>query len=251
MRNTIGAACVLAVAMCGNVMGQSPAATVVRKAAEALGGVDRILSVRSLRIEAYGQEAVQSGGGNTSASADAPQRWTNIMSYEQTIDLANRRIRIRHRDQAWLPAATLSRVLGDSMTTSVLDGDVPYTVNAQGAARRGSADAAAGLRIEMAAHPVALVRAALDASTVVANLRTQGRLQLVDITPRGGPKLTLSADRDTGFPVWVSWMENDGMLRDLTFQKWFTGFEPINGVMMPTGFMVVKIFLARGATGKG
>ena len=37
-------------------------------------------------------------------------------------------------------------------------------------------------------------------------------------------------------------MENDGMLRDVTFQKWFTGFEPINGVMMPTGFKTVIDF---------
>jgi glyoxylase-like metal-dependent hydrolase (beta-lactamase superfamily II) len=32
------------------------------------------------------------------------------------------------------------------------------------------------------------------------------------------------------------------VLRDLRFQKWFTGFEPINGVMMPTGFKTVIDF---------
>jgi hypothetical protein len=218
MRKSIAAACILAATMFGHASAQAPASNVIRKAAQALGGVDRVLSVRSLRIEGYGQEALQNGGGNASASADAPQRWNNIMSYEETIDLSNHRVRVRQRTQAWLPAATLSRVFGNIVTTSVLDGDVPYTVSAQGADLRANAGTGDGLRAAMLTHPVALVRMALDRSTVVDNLRTQGRLQIVDIHPRQGPRLTLAADRESGLPVWVIWMENDSMLRDLTFQ---------------------------------
>src|SRR6185369_15490953 len=94
----------------------------------------------------------------------------------------------------------------------------------------------------METHPVALVRMALEAAATVNNVRPQGRLQLVDITLKRGPKLTLAVDQSTSLPVWVSWMETDGMLRDLTSQKWFTGFEPINGVMMPSGFKTVIDF---------
>lgn len=239
---SIAAACILAATTFGHASAQSSASQVIRKAAEALGGVDRVMSVQSLQIEGYGQEALQNGGGNTSASVDAPQRWNNIMSYEETIDLSNHRVRVRQRIQAWLPAATLSRVVGNIVDTSVLDGDVAYTMNAQGAARRASARTGDGLRTAMQTHPVALVRMALDASAVVDNLRRQGRFQIVDIRPRQGPRLTLATDRETGLPVWVSWIESDSMLRDLTFQKWFTGFEPINGVMMPTGFKTVIDF---------
>jgi glyoxylase-like metal-dependent hydrolase (beta-lactamase superfamily II) len=242
MRKNIEAACLLAAVIFGEASAQSPAANVVRKAAEALGGVDRIMAVRSLRLEGYGQDALQDGGGNTSASIEAPQRWNNVMSWEETIDLANQRIRIRQRSQSWLPAATLSRVIGNVMTTSVLDGDVPYTVNAQGAQRRANSRTADNLRTELNTHPVAVVRLALDASAVVNNLRTEGKVRMVDIAPRQGPRLTLATDIKTGLPVWVRWMENDGMLRDLTSQKWFTGFEPINGVMMPTGFKTVIDF---------
>src|SRR6185437_15675122 len=232
MWKSIGAAFLFAAAL----LGQSPAASIVGKAAKALGGVDRIMAVRSLRVEGYGQEAVQNGGGNASASAEAPQRWNNLLSWEETLDLTNQRIRVRQRTQAWLPAATLSRVIGNILTTSVLDGDVAYVVNVQGTARRSNANAAARLRAEMLTHPVALVRVALDPSTVVSNARTEGKTQLVDITPKQGPRLTLAVDGKTGLPLWVRWMENDSMLRDLTFQKWFTGYEPHNGVMMPTGF---------------
>jgi hypothetical protein len=112
---------------------QTPAANIIRKAADALGGADRIKSIRSLRLEGYGQEALQNGGGNTSTSPAAPQRWNNALNWEETIDLTNQRIRIRQRAQAWLPAATLSRVIGNVTTTAILDGDVAYNVNQQGA----------------------------------------------------------------------------------------------------------------------
>ena len=220
----------------GAVWPQSPAANAVHKAADALGGLDRIMRVRSLRIEGYGQEALQNGGGNTSASAEAPQRWNNSMSWEETIDLANHRIRIRQRSQAWLPAATLSRVIGNVVSTSVLDGDVAYALNEKGAVRRTSPGTAANLRTEMQTHPVALVRMALDPTSTVSNLRAEGNFQVVDVTLQQGPRLTLGLDKKTGLPAWVRWMENEGTLRDLTSQKWFTGFEPVNGVMMPTGF---------------
>jgi glyoxylase-like metal-dependent hydrolase (beta-lactamase superfamily II) len=242
MRQRIATVLLLTAVTYGEVAAQSPAANAVRKAAAALGGIERVMAVRSLRIEGYGQEALQSGGGNTSASAQAPQRWNNVMSYEETIDLTNHRIRIRQRTQAWLPAATLSRVIGNVMTTSALDGDIAYTVNAQGAARRSNAAATENLRTEMYTHPVALIRAALDSSTVVSNPRYEDKVQLVDIAPKQGLRFTLATAAKTGLPVWVRWMENDGVLRDTTFQKWFTGFEPMNGVMMPTGFKTIIDF---------
>jgi len=223
----------LMAAMVVNASAQTPASSVIRKAADALGGADRIKSIHSLRLEGYGQEAVQNGGGNTSASREAPQRWTNTLNWEETIDLANQRIRIRQRAQAWLPAATMSRVIGNITTTAILDGDVAYNVNQQGAPRR---TATRNLRTELQTHPVALMRLALDPSTTVTNPRTEGKAQLVDIAPQQGPRYTLAIDAKSGLPLWVRWTENEETLRDLTSQKWFTGFEPINGIMMPTGF---------------
>jgi hypothetical protein len=250
MRKIIAAACVLAgaplvlaVTVLGRPAAQAPvsAGGVVKKAAVALGGVDRIMAVKSLRIEGWGQEASQNGGANTSASPEAPQRWNNIMSYEETIDLANQRVRVRQRTAAWLPAATLARVFGNNVATTVLDGDVAYTVTAQGP-RRANAATGETLRAAMLTHPVALVRIALDPSTAVDNLRTEGRLQVVDIHPKQGPRVTLAVDKESGLPMWTRWMENDNVLRDVTFERWFTGYEPINGVMMPTGFKTVSDF---------
>ena len=70
---------------------------IVTAAADALGGKDRILAVKSLRIEGNGQLASQLGGGNITSSPDAPQKWIDIVDHERTIDLANRRSRVRQR----------------------------------------------------------------------------------------------------------------------------------------------------------
>jgi hypothetical protein len=55
-----------------------------RTAAEALGGRDRILAIKTLTIEGYGQLAYQNGGGNITSSIDAPQKWTSISDYVRT-----------------------------------------------------------------------------------------------------------------------------------------------------------------------
>ena len=59
-----------------SLMGQTSRTTtgVIDGAVEALGGRQRILAIQSIRIEGYGQMAYQNGGGNISASPDAPQK---------------------------------------------------------------------------------------------------------------------------------------------------------------------------------
>src|SRR5688572_33048940 len=91
-----GAALVLAAGMAGQ--GQAPAAAdPVAQAAEALGGRARILSLRTLVVEGYGQAAQQNGGGNVTSSPDAPQKWQNLNGYTRTVDLTNGRMRVRQR----------------------------------------------------------------------------------------------------------------------------------------------------------
>jgi len=46
------------------VSAQSSAADVVTRAADALGGRARVLAIKTLTIEGYGQLAYQNGGGN-------------------------------------------------------------------------------------------------------------------------------------------------------------------------------------------
>jgi len=217
----------------------------IRRAADALGGRDRILSVRTLKIEGWGQVAPLNGGNNNSASIDAPAAAVNIQGYEKTIDVQNERVRVRYRSQSFASEPVFNRSLGLKFN-DVLDGDIGYTVNEKGEARRSNGGGYQSIelpvRIQMITHPVVLVRAALKPEAKVTNLRNQGDWQLVDITTDKGEKFTLAVDRVAGLPRWVRWMASNPMLGDLTYQTAFTGYVPVNGVQMPMGFNTVIDF---------
>ena len=99
------------------------------RAAEALGGRDRILALKTLTIEGYGQLAYQNGGGNITSSIDAPQKWTSVSDYVRTIDLEHIRTRVRQRQANEFVFAAAQNMKG-IVSTQSLDGDVAFNVNA-------------------------------------------------------------------------------------------------------------------------
>jgi glyoxylase-like metal-dependent hydrolase (beta-lactamase superfamily II) len=206
----------------------------VARAAEALGGRERILSIRTLTVEGYGQAAQQNGGGNVTSSPDAPQKWQNFNDYARVIDLVNGRMRVRQRQYGDFVFATLRNMRG-ALTRQGLDGNVAFNIDAEGRATRSSAGVARARRMEMHAHPVVAVRAALDPKNRVSNRRVSGGLQLVDVTLGQNDTFTLAVDEATGLPSWVSWVGGDTNLGDVTYRAHFTGYQPVSGVLMPVG----------------
>jgi hypothetical protein len=227
-----------------SLLGQTTrtATGVIDGAAEALGGRQRLLAIKSIKIEGYGQVAYQNGGGNISTSADAPQKWINVPEYEKIIDLANRRMRVRQRQHNAFVFASVDGYLGRNFTVAALDGDVAYNVSADGRATRAAATAAAARRIEMLSHPVALVRAILEQRARVSNFRSERGLDVVDVVAGQGDRMTLAVDRASRLPSWISWVARNENLGDLTFRMHFTGYLPVKGVMLPTGFNTVIDF---------
>jgi len=212
-------------------------ADVIARAAEALGGASRLRAVRSITIAGYGENAYMNGGGNISASVDAPQKWVSVPDYEKTIDLEHGRVRVRQRNhQNFVFAGAAGFLGGPNPAATYLDGDVAYNVAPNGRAVRANDQAARARRIEMLGNPVALVRAALDPSADVRNARTDASSQLVDITLKTGETLTLAVQTASGLPAWVRWQAHDENLGDVTFRTAFTGYLPVKGVMLPMGY---------------
>jgi glyoxylase-like metal-dependent hydrolase (beta-lactamase superfamily II) len=216
--------------------GISPALRAVEGAAEALGGKQRILGIKTIKIEGYGQIAYQNGGGNISSSPDAPQKWVNVPEYEKVIDLENRRMRVRQRQHNHFVFASIDGYLGRNVTVAALDGDVAFNVGADGRAVRAGAAVAKARRIDMLAHPVTLVRAALEPNARLNNLRKQGNLDLVDVVNLGGDTMTMAIDGTSKLPAWISWVAGNENLGDVVFRTHFTGYLPVKGVMLPSGF---------------
>ena len=97
MRKTIVAVAAMCLVLSLAAQGPQSATQVIENAAAALGGKARLLELKSLKIEGYGQIAYQNGGGNISSSPDAPQKWIDVPEYEKIIDFPNRRMRVRQR----------------------------------------------------------------------------------------------------------------------------------------------------------
>jgi glyoxylase-like metal-dependent hydrolase (beta-lactamase superfamily II) len=217
-----------------DVAAQSSGLALITRAADALGGKARIQAIKTLTIEGYGQLAYQNGGGNITSSIDAPQKWIDINDYVRLVDLEHGRSRVRQRqvnDFVFAAAAQMKGVV----SMQAVDGDVGFNINAAGAATRAPAAAARARRMEALAHPVVFVRMALNPKAIVGNPRTAGGLTTVQVTTPLGGAMTLAVDARTALPSWVSWVGPDTNLGDVTYRAAFTGYQPVSGVLMPTG----------------
>jgi glyoxylase-like metal-dependent hydrolase (beta-lactamase superfamily II) len=207
----------------------------ITRIAEALGGKARILALKTLTIEGYGQLAYQNGGGNITSSIDAPQKWMDVNDYVRVTDLEHGRSRVRQRQVNDFVFA-LAQSMKGVVNTQAIDGEVAFNLSPTGAATRASAAVARARRMEGFAHPVVIVHMALNPKSTVGNRRTSGALELVDVTSPLGDRLTLAVHSASSLPAWVSWVGPDGNLGDVTYRAAFTGYEPVSGVLMPTGF---------------
>jgi len=224
--------------------GPSPEAQLVRRAADALGGRERVLAIKTLQIIGYGELAYFNGGGNITGAPDAPQKWQKVLEHTRIIDFENGRTRVQQRLKMDFEFASTAGQLGLNRTNETLDGDVAYNIGGGFLAgpqtgtplpQPAGAAAARQRRVELLAHPITIVRAALDPATKLSNLRTQRNLQLVDVTVRQGDRLTLAVNGMSNLPAWVAYVGPNTNLGDVTFRTAFTGYVPEKGIQLPTG----------------
>ena len=66
----------ISMALVIRIAGQgTPELQLVTRAADALGGRDRVMAVKTLQIIGYGELAYFNGGGNITGDPAAPQKW--------------------------------------------------------------------------------------------------------------------------------------------------------------------------------
>lgn len=224
--------------------GTAPELQLVTRAADALGGRDRLMAVKTLQIVGYGELAYFNGGGNITGDPAAPQKWQKVLDYTRTIDLEHWRTRVQQRLKMDFVFASTAGQLGLNRTSETLDGDIAYNLGGGflAAPQTGTPQpqpagpaAARQRRVELLAHPLTIVRAALDASSKLSNLRKQGDLQLVDVTVRQGDTLTLAVNGTSNLPAWVGYVGPNANLGDVTYRTAFAGYVPEKGVRLPTG----------------
>jgi len=207
--------------------GQSSGMKAIDSAAEALGGKDRIIAIRTLSMEGSG--IAPNVGQNPFPEGPLPTWW--VPEFNRSIDLAQHRARTEQHRVAMFPFALPTDVRQDQR----LDLDVAFNLDAEGRAQRASDAAVADRRIEMLATPVTIVRAALDPKAKVSSLRGK-----IDIITAQGDKLTLALDGSTHLPASVSWMTSSENLGDVVNTTSFEDYETVSGIRLPKRY-VTKI----------
>ena len=202
-----------------------PERRIIDDAATALGGADRIQALTALEISGSGP--APNAGQNRMPDDELPV-W-QVSEHTRSIDLANGRTRVRQLREAkfQFAGATVQRV------TQGLDGDVAYNVTPDGTMTRAGDAAARDRRIELLHHPITIVRAAMDPAARLANPRTEGNEQLVDITTAKGDALTLAIDQSTHLPSRVISMGANANMGDVAIVTTFADYEDVDGVKLP------------------
>lgn len=204
----------------------------IHAAAEALGGKDRIMAVRTLVIEGAG---INPNVGQN-LTPDAPLLNWRVTDYRKTIDLPNHRVRIEQHRKAEFAFS----MFNDVRQNMTLDGGVAFNIDAKGVATRAPASVVRDRRIDMLANPVAIVREALDAKAKLSNLRKSGAKETVDVVTSAGDRVTLSLDPASHLPASVSWLTSSDNLGDIVNETLFQNYETIAGIRLPKRY-VTKI----------
>lgn len=210
-------------------------------AAQAMGGLERIEALRTLRLRGYGHEAYQDGGSEITTEAAAPEKMTNLTAYERSIDVANERTRVRARAFRAFVFAARAMMQGLPLH-QVLDGSIAWDVPAAGAARRASDTVAQQRRMELLAQPVMALRAALATGSRLDNLRSEGDWRLLDVTTADGALFTLAVDAQSGLPAWVQWLAPHENLGELRYRAQYSAWQPVAGLLLPMSFNTVSDF---------
>lgn len=220
---TFALALAIIVSGCSRV---TPEQDVINDALAALGG-DRIANAKTLFIEGDG---VQYNLGQDVLPGERTQTFA-IAGYTRAIDVGGGRMRVV---QTRTPNFTYYAGQQPQRQTTGLDGDVAYSIGANGTASRSPEATAVDQRMEFHHHPVTLLHAARQPGAAVANARAAGGERLVDITTAGGAVLTLAIDEATSRPSRVTSRAYHPNLGDVVVETRFDDYQDVNGTTLPT-----------------
>lgn len=229
------------------------AVRVVREAAEALGGVQRVRDVRNITLAGYGQFAWLVGGEEISSSPHVPYKYAAVNDLRRVYDLEHDRFQVHQRMFVLFPFLT-DLAYNFTLIDQRLDGDIAYNVAAGFASRVGrvplldgtffSPDGVHARRMLMMSNPVVVVHAMLDPATTLSEPRVEGQYSVVDITLQQGDRLSVGFFTPSLYcqsvcehlPAFVRWSNPNEDFGELTFTTWFTGYASIDGLMLPFGY---------------
>lgn len=191
----------------------SKARTALQQAAQAMGGLDRLRSLRNVVMTGFGQRVYFQGGGFITGEEHAPPKWQAVADAQRTFDLRNGRALSQERDAYEFPFAGFFG-LDFARKATVQSGDL------------------------LLDHPLPALLKALDPETQLGAVSTEDGLIVVQFTPKGSiSPAWIAIDPKTHLPSFTRWITGSNNLGDITYTAYFTGYTPFKGVQLPMGLM--------------
>jgi glyoxylase-like metal-dependent hydrolase (beta-lactamase superfamily II) len=191
--------------------------------AQAMGGRDRILGIRTLVLEGSGDN--YNLGQNLTPDASLPR--FEVTEYRRSYDFPQRRWR---QEQVRVARFTTPNTAPQRQQIA-LDGDVAFNVLPNGTAQRVGAVATAERVNELFYHPIGLLQQSLDGSARVVPITTpHGRLFRINV---GGNEVDLFVDPATRLPVMTLKYVNHPMLGDVLIETEYDDWRDVDGVKLP------------------
>lgn len=222
MRYISVAAAAMMVSVTGIALEAQGSAT-LDAAARTMGGKDRVLAVRTLVLEARGEQ-LNFGQGHT-PTADSK---FEVTSLRRVFDFANKR---------WFLDLTreprfITANMAPQRQRSGLDGDVAYNIAASGAMSRAGAQVATDRSYEFLYHPVGFLQAAYAPGAEVFEESAPDNMRLIRITP-GGNKFAMVVDARTNLPARIERVVYQPMLGDVMLVTDFSDWQDAAEMKLP------------------
>lgn len=216
---------------------------IVEESAKTLGGIDRIRTLHTLSLQGYAQYAYMWGGGNITASADAPQKWIAANDLQRNWDFDNDGFQLKERINMLFPFAAMFGH-GFYPNNHVLDKNIAYDKFPDGSTMRVGAftenplfiDGSRVRKLWSLTNPVSLLNAILNNRAKVDNLRKMNNLDIMDVTVDKDVSLVLAINHDSKIPEYVQWYAPQSNLGEVLFTTTFTGYMPFEGIQLPMGY---------------
>src|SRR5215831_15943624 len=203
-----------------------PGAQAIVDAADAMGGRQKVVSIKTLTIEGEGD--APNVGQNKTPEGDLPN-W-KVTEFKRTIDLVHHRMRVQQLRTAQFLFANSNT----QRQAQGLDGDVAFNIGENGKATRASESAMRDRRVEMLHHPLVIVREALDDPQVkVTGFRSTGNQTVVELETGKDEHVTLAVDASTKLPSRMTSMSYNANLGDVAIDTTFADYETVDGVKLP------------------
>jgi len=199
---------------------------VIADAADAMGGRDKILALKTLTI--YGEGDAPNVGQNRMPDDELPD-W-KVTEFRRTIDLGKQRMRVQQVRTAQFQFAN-SNVQRQAQG---LDGEIAYNIGENGKAARASESAMRDRRIELLHHPLVIIRALLDNPGMkITGFRQAGNQNVVELETGRDEHVTLAMDATTKLPTRMTSMSYNANLGDVAIDTAFGDYETVDGVRLP------------------